>query len=243
LEFEKLAPRHGIAENSLFYKASKRMRSLMIRSSGAMVAARRTLFSSSSSRILFSTTTGDEPQPEATEAKPTEAKIEVTAAEWEAKIKEAKDCKDKMMYALAEAQNVRRRSEEEVQRVHKYASQGFAKDMLDVADNLQIALEAVEKSGAVKHMESDTPEAKALKSLYEGLVLTNKLTMSVLTKNNVEKIEALGVKFNPNFHEALFEVPAADKEPGTVAVVMKDGYMYKDRVLRPSKVGTVKARD
>eukprot|EP00475_Leptophrys_vorax_P003234 TRINITY_DN1189_c0_g1_i1.p1 TRINITY_DN1189_c0_g1~~TRINITY_DN1189_c0_g1_i1.p1 ORF type:complete len:223 (-),score=75.21 TRINITY_DN1189_c0_g1_i1:145-813(-) len=214
-------------------------------SSCSLAQTRRTLFSSPASRILYSTTgsTTEQPAADAAAAAEQVAKIEVTAAEWEAKIKEAKDCKDKMMYALAEAQNVRKRSEEEIARVHKYSSQGFAKDMLDVADNLQIALKAVEDSGAVKLMDAETPEAKALKSLYEGLVLTNKLIMSVLTKNSVEKIEALGVKFDPNVHEALFEVPDPSKDVGTVAVVMKDGYMFKDRVLRPSKVGTVRARD
>lgn len=199
-------------------------------------------------RLQYSTenqeTKTEEPKPEEKKAEETVvAKIEVDAAEWESKIKEAKECRDKMLYALAEAQNVRRRSEDEVERVRKYASQSFAKDVLDVADNLQIALKATEDSGATKVMGGESVESKALKSLYDGLVLTHKLILTVLNNNHVSKIEALGSKFDPNVHEALFEVPDESKEAGTVAVVMKDGYMYKDRVLRPAKVGTVKARE
>jgi molecular chaperone GrpE len=112
--------------------------------------------------------------------------------------------------------------------------------MLDVADNLDMAIKATEKSGAVELMNNESAESKALKTLYEGLVLTQKEIVRVLNTNSVTKIEALGVKFDPNVHDALFEVEDASKEVGTVAVVMKDGYMYKDRVLRPARVGTVK---
>jgi molecular chaperone GrpE len=115
-------------------------------------------------------------------------KLEIDPAEWEAKQKELKDAKEKMLYALAEAQNVRRRSEEEIERVRKYASQGFAKDMLDVADNLEMAIKATEKSGAIDLMNAESPESKALKTLYEGLVLTQKEIVRVLGANSVTKV-------------------------------------------------------
>jgi molecular chaperone GrpE len=195
---------------------------------------------SSATLSFFRFSTDSNEKPAESESTEQTDKIEVDAAEWESKQKEVKEAKEKMLYALAEAQNVRRRSEEEIDRVRKYASQGFAKDMLDVADNLDMAIKATEKSGAVELMNNESAESKALKTLYEGLVLTQKEIVRVLNTNSVTKIEALGVKFDPNVHDALFEVEDASKEVGTVAVVMKDGYMYKDRVLRPARVGTVK---
>lgn len=176
----------------------------------------------------------------AAEEIPEKKMIEVEHELWEAKQNEATEFKEKWMRSIAEHENIRKRAMNEIDSVKKYAAQSFAKDVLSVVDNLEMALKATESSGAIELMHSESDESKALKALFEGLQLTHKEILHVLGNHQVTKINAMDTKFDPNLHEALFEIPNAEKEIGTIAAVVKEGYMFKDRVLRPSKVGTTK---
>jgi len=138
--------------------------------------------------------------------------------------------KDKILRALAEMENQRRRSEREVADAKTYGVTSFALDMLTFADNLRRAVES---------LSSDAREqaGPALKTLIEGLELTERDFQSRLGKYGVKKLEPLGAKFDPNLHEALFEVPDETAPNATVVQVVEDGYAIGDRVLRPAKVG------
>ena len=138
--------------------------------------------------------------------------------------------KDKILRALAEMENQRRRTEREVADAKTYGVAAFALDMLTFADNLRRAVESVppdarEQAGA------------ALKALIEGLELTERDFLSRLGKYGVKKLEPLGAKFDPNLHEALFAVPDETAPNATVVQVIEDGYAIGDRLLRPAKVG------
>jgi molecular chaperone GrpE len=138
--------------------------------------------------------------------------------------------KDKVLRALAEMENQRRRAEREVADVKTYGVTSFALDMLTLADNLRRALESLPPDAR----EQTGP---ALKTLIEGVELTERDFLSRLGKYGVKKLEPLGAKFDPNLHEALFEVPDDTAPNATVVQVIEDGYMIGDRVLRPAKVG------
>ena len=114
-----------------------------------------------------------------------------------------------------------------------FGIQGFAKDLLEVADVLGKATESVP--------EEEIKNNSHLKSLYEGLLLTDQQLHKVFSKNGLEKLSPVGEKFDPNFHEALFEQDIPGKE-GTVILVNQVGYMLNARVLRPAKVGVAKAK-
>jgi len=155
------------------------------------------------------------------------------------------DYKDKLIRTLADMENLRERTARQVENSQKFAVQGFVKDLLDVSDNFERALAAVDvdylKSGGEGEAEAKA-EGKAfgfLKSLHEGIEMTEKQMLSVLKKNGVERFDPTGQPFDPNLHEARFEVPVPDKEPGTVVVVTKVGYTLHDRVIRPAEVGVV----
>ncbi|XP_071792835.1 grpE protein homolog 1, mitochondrial-like [Asterias amurensis] len=141
---------------------------------------------------------------------------------------------DKYKRALAETENVRTRYKRQLDDSKLYSIQGFCKDLLEVSDVLDIATKSVpdeELKGGNKH----------LKSLYQGLQMTGTQLQTVFKKHNLHRIDPPGEKFDPNLHEALFEVPAAEgKNPGEVAVVTKVGYRLHNRTLRPALVGVVK---
>ena len=139
---------------------------------------------------------------------------------------------DRMLRAAAEAENVRRRGERERADVRKFAVQTFAGDVLAVADNLQRALDAVP-------VEERGNEAVA--GLVEGVELTRKEFASVLERHGVKPVEALGRRFDPNLHQAMFEVESADDEAGTVVQVLRGGYTIHERLLRAAMVGVAKA--
>jgi len=151
------------------------------------------------------------------------------------------DLKDKYLRSLAELENVRERAHREVVQIRKFGIQDFAKSMLSVADNIQRALKTIDEAGYKPLMENNTDEGRALKVLYEGIMLTNLDMLQTLGKYDIKKMEALGEKFDPKIHNALFEVDDSSKDPFTVAVVHKEGYLIGDRVLRAAEVGTVKA--
>jgi molecular chaperone GrpE len=144
--------------------------------------------------------------------------------------RENAELKDKLLRSLAEAENQRRRAEREVADAKNYGVTSFARDMLTVADNLRRA--AASAQPVVREQEG-----AVLKSLLEGIELTERDFLSRLAKYGVKKLEPLGGKFDPNLHEALFEVPDETAANGTVVQVVEDGYAIGDRILRPAKVG------
>lgn len=143
------------------------------------------------------------------------------------------DLKDRVLRALAEAENIRRRAEREVSEAKLYGAANLAREMLAFSDNLRRAIESVPQD-----VRSDlTP---SLGALIEGVELTEKDFLSRLLRFGVKPIEALGVRFDPNQHEALFEISDETKVAGTVAQVVEQGYLINDRVLRPAKVGVAR---
>ena len=146
---------------------------------------------------------------------------------------ERSDLKDRLLRTLAEIENMRRRTEREVADARSYAITRFAGDMLGVADNMARALAAI------------PPEARegadqTLKAVVEGAELTEREMLRALEKHGVKKIDPKGEKFDPNFHQAMFEIPDPSLPSGTVAQVMQVGYSIGDRVLRPAMVGVAR---
>jgi molecular chaperone GrpE len=146
--------------------------------------------------------------------------------------KEVAELKDRVLRTLAEMENLRRRTEREVADSRTYAITGFARDLVGVADNIRRALDAASDSGVVL-------EGPA-KALVDGVELTERELLKVLEKNGVKKFDPHGAKFDPNLHQAMFEVPDAKVPSGSVVQVIQPGYMIGDRVLRPALVGVSK---
>ncbi len=138
--------------------------------------------------------------------------------------------KDKMLRTLADMENLRRRTEREVADAKTYGVTSFARDMLTFADNLRRAIDNV-PAEAVARAEGP------VKSFVEGIELTERDFLSRLTRHGVRKLEPQGQKFDPNMHEALFEMPDESVPTGTVMQVVETGYAIGERVLRPAKVG------
>jgi molecular chaperone GrpE len=151
----------------------------------------------------------------------------------EALAKEAAESRDKMLRTLAEMENLRKRTAKEVADARTYGITGFARDVLDIADNLQRALDAV----PAETRESADP---ILKALIEGVELTERSLLNALEKNGVKKFDPSGEKFDPNFQQAMYEVPDASVPAGTVVQVVQAGYMIGERVLRPALVAVSK---
>ena len=151
----------------------------------------------------------------------------------EALAKEAADARDKMLRTLAEMENLRKRTAREVSDARTYGISGFARDVLDIADNLQRALDAVPA-------EAKAAADPGLKALIEGVELTERSLLNALEKNGVKKFDPSGEKFDPNFQQAMYEVPDASVPAGTVTQVVQAGYTIGDRVLRPALVAISK---
>ncbi len=141
--------------------------------------------------------------------------------------------KDKVLRTMAEMENLRRRTEREVADAKSYGVTSFARDMLTFGDNLRRALDNVPA-------EEREMSSLALKSFVEGIELTERDFLSRLARHGVKKIEPQGQKFDPNMHEALFEVPDPSAISGTVLQVVESGYAIGDRCLRPAKVGVAR---
>jgi molecular chaperone GrpE len=141
--------------------------------------------------------------------------------------------KDRLLRAMAEMENLRRRTEREVADAKTYGVTAFARDMLTVADNLARAMDSLPDE-ARAHADG------ALKGLIEGVELTTRDFTAALGRHGVKKLEPLGEKFDPNFHQAMFEAPNEELPAGTVAQVVQSGWRIGDRVLRPAMVGVSK---
>lgn len=147
-----------------------------------------------------------------------------------AKDQEIAALKDQLLRALAEMDNTRKRAEKTAADARAYAVTGFARDMLDIADNLRRAIEAV-------------PEAERTGPLMDGIMATERVLLSAFDRHGLKQIIITpATMFDANLHEVMFEQPAADGGPpaGTVIAVLESGYMLNDRLLRPARVGVVK---
>lgn len=148
---------------------------------------------------------------------------------------EVESLKDQLLRTLAEFENYRKRAEREREEMAKFAITGFSRELLTVADNLRRALESVSK-------DMENPEA-LLKSLLEGVEITEKELLSVFKKHHIEKIDPLGQAFDHHLHQAMFEVEESDQPAGTVVHVLQPGYRLHGRLLRPALVGIAKAKN
>ena len=140
---------------------------------------------------------------------------------------------DQVLRALAEAENARRRASIDVENAHKFAVGKFAKSLLDVADNLSRAAESVPED-----MRAND-EHPVLKALYEGVVMTESQLVKTFESHGMKRMWPMDEKFDPNLHNALFEMPDPSKEPGTIAHVASAGYVLHERVIRAAGVGIV----
>jgi molecular chaperone GrpE len=146
---------------------------------------------------------------------------------------EKADLKDKLLRLMADMENLRRRTEREIADARTYAVANFARDMLNVADNIRRAIESVPEEA------SKTAEG-AFKGLIDGIDLTERDLLKNLERHGVKRLDPQGQKFDPNLHQAMFEIPNAEVPNGTVLQVVQSGYVIGDRVLRPALVGVSK---
>jgi molecular chaperone GrpE len=171
------------------------------------------------------------PESAAPETAPPEATPEPTAREIELDAEVAK-LKDQLLRAVAETENVRRRLEQQAEDRGKYAVGNFAKDILQVADNLRRALESI----PAEAREGDPMAHK----LAEGVELTERTFLSTLERYGIKRIESMGQRFDPHQHQAMMEIEDATKPAGTVILEMQAGYTIHDRLLREAMVGVAK---
>ncbi|MEL0023791.1 MAG: nucleotide exchange factor GrpE [Alphaproteobacteria bacterium] len=157
---------------------------------------------------------------------------------FEALLQERDQLKDQLLRALAETENMRRRTERETQSARKYGHTSFARDLVGAIDNLARAIEAAGASGS-EAVAAD----EATQSLIKGIELSWTEILSVIEKHGITQINPVGEKFDYNQHQAMFELPTDEHEPGMVVEVVQHGYMLHDRLLRPAMVGVSKAAD
>ena len=157
----------------------------------------------------------------------------VPAEQVTAALEAAADFKDKMLRALAEMENLRKRTEREIADARAYGITSFARDVLQVADNMHRALDSIGD-------ELRSTAEGNVQSLLEGIDLTERELQKVLEKHGVKMFTPVGEKFDPNFHQAMYEIADGSAVPGTVAQVIQAGYLIGDRVLRPALVAVSK---
>jgi molecular chaperone GrpE len=171
------------------------------------------------------TAEAEAPEPAADEPRsPREAELEAELAE----------TKDRLLRALAETENLRRRSVRDLEEAHKYAITNFARELLEVADNMSRALDAVPQRAR--------EDIDFVKNLADGIAMTEKALLNCFERHKIAMVTPeIGEKFDHNRHQAMFEVETAEQPPGTVAQVLQPGYTIADRLLRPALVGVAKA--
>lgn len=165
----------------------------------------------------------NEPAPEAANENDPIATLEAQVA----------DLRDRFLRAVAEGENIRKRAERDVADARAYGISSFARDVLGVADNL---------ARTIEHVSADARASAdpSLKALLEGVELTERDLQMILQKNGVKPINPMGEKFDPHFHQAMFEVPDSGRPQGTVVQVIQAGYAIGERVLRPAMVGVAR---
>ncbi|MGE3829735.1 MAG: nucleotide exchange factor GrpE [Parvibaculaceae bacterium] len=181
----------------------------------------------------------DQAAPE-TEADPIDAGMFEPADPREEEIirlkEEAGRLKDQLLRTLAEMDNLRKRTEREKAEATLYAATNFARDILSVSDNLTRALQTAEED----HLEN---ASEPVKNLLAGVEVTNRELLNVFERHGIKRIDPMGEKFDPHYHQAMFEVPTNEDPPGTVVQVMQAGFKIGERILRPALVGVAKAAE
>lgn len=169
-------------------------------------------------------------KPDVTEAKPAEPLFE--AGDAEAAAAEIAELKDRLLRTLAEMENLRQRTRREIEEAQKYAVTGFARDMLEVADNLRRALDSVPR---------DAEQPEPVRSLLAGVELTERALLAAFEKHKIRKVvPEPGERFDHKLHQAMFELPTDALPAGAVAEVMAPGYVIADRLLRAAMVGVAR---
>jgi molecular chaperone GrpE len=177
----------------------------------------------------------DEDEPEDELGDPAESEtIQSDADHIHALMAEAADLKERLLRAMADMENLRKRTEREKAEARLYAATNFARDLLSVADSMDRALQSVPEEGRDQLDE-------ATRNLLAGIEVTHKELINVLSRHGIARIEPLGGKFDPHFQQAMFEVPDGSVPAGTVVQVMQAGYTIGERCLRPALVGVAKA--
>ena len=148
-------------------------------------------------------------------------------------VKENEELKDRALRVVAEMENLRRRTARDVHDARAYAIANFARDMLSVSDNLRRAIEAIPA-------EAKASDDAGFAALIEGVEMTERAMLAAFERHGVKKLTPEGEKFDPNFHQAMFEVPNAEVPANTVVQVVQPGYSIGERVLRPAMVGVSK---
>ncbi len=146
-----------------------------------------------------------------------------------------KELESRLLTSLAENENLRKRFDREKEDLSNYVISNFAKEILSVLDNLQRAIASVK-------VKEEKEKSDGLSQLFEGIELTEKQIISTFERFKIEQIKSLDEQFDPNIHQAMFEVEKDDQEAGTVAEVVQEGYKIGDRLLRPALVGVVKKK-
>ena len=172
--------------------------------------------------------TPNQPIPEAAEPAPAPSPAPSTALD-----RELAEAKDRLLRTLAEMENLRKRTEREVADSRTYGITAFARDILTVADGMHRALEALDKELRENANES-------VKALLDGVELTERALINALEKHGVKRIEPMGQKFDPNRHQAMYEVEDASVPSGQIVQVVQSGYLIGERVLRPAMVAIAK---
>lgn len=177
------------------------------------------------------------PVPEVPEAEPVtfpEAETDPLEAEIAGLKEEAGKLKDQLLRTLADMDNLRKRMEREKAEATLYAASNFARDVLSVSDNMDRALATAEAD----HLKEAT---EPVKNLVAGVEMTRRELLNVFERHGIKRVDPMGEKFDPHYHQAVFEVPTDDQPPGTVVQVMQAGFKIGERVLRPAMVGVAKA--
>jgi molecular chaperone GrpE len=180
--------------------------------------------------VVNSSEEKDDDNSQADTQQATEEKKEEVELTPEDKIKELED---KLARTYAEMENQRRRFEKEKEDAFEYGGTSFAREALNLIDNLERSKQVLKNDEKLKNTE-------ALKKTLEHLDIINKDLISIFTKNNIKPIDCLNKKLDPNFHQAMMEIEDDQKEPGTIIQEIQKGFMIKDRLLRPSLVGVSK---
>lgn len=185
---------------------------------------------------------GTSPEPQAAGGEPAESAEPVESAEpteiellnqkLTEKDKALAEMKNHYARAVADFRNLQETTKKEIQKSKDFALQKFSKDLLESIDNFNLALNSVKEETLGAHEE--------MKNLFDGVSMTRNIFEKTLEKHGIVKVDPVGEPFDPNQHEAVFEIPQPDKEPGTVFHVQQPGYTLNSRVLRPAKVGLVK---
>ncbi|KAH7731357.1 co-chaperone GrpE [Aphelenchoides avenae] len=172
----------------------------------------------------------DEPEAEFV---PPKSAFDVLLNEYDALVEENADLNDKYRRSLAETENVRRRGQKQVEDAKVFAIQGFCKDLLEVADILDLAVGSVDEKAIAGNDQ--------LRELHKGITMTKDVLLKTFKKHGLVVRSPEGEKFDPNLHDAVFQVPQdqAKYKPGEIAQVMKVGYYLRDRPIRPAQVGVV----